>query len=113
MKDAIGRLAHVRKVEVEYRAEVTQAQAQLEKTTMWQYLEGRREYLKKLQADVADAEAGVRKQARAAYQANDKKPHPAITVREATEADCNWGLARRVGCPLVSIARDLSEYLPE
>ena len=112
MDEVIERLARARSIEAKYKAEVDQTTAKLKKIGVWKHLRQQLKYMKTAQANVAKAEKEVRRQARIAYQENDKKPHPAITVREATEVDCNWGLARGVGWPLVSIARDLSGYLP-
>ena len=88
VKDAIARLAYIRIVEAEYKAEIAQAQAELEKSTQWQYLEGRREYLRTVQADVADAEIDVRQMGRIIFfETGDKTPHPAVEIKIYTALD--------------------------
>ena len=92
MKDAITRLAYIRKVEAEYKAEIAQAQAELEKSTQWQYLEGRREYLRTVRVDMADAEIAVRQMSRIIFfETGDKVPHPAVKIKMYTALDYTDG----------------------
>jgi len=82
MKDAIARLAYTRKVEAENRAEVAAAQAELETSGAWIYLEQQRGYLGTARADVADAEAEARKQAMIVFaETGSKEPHPAVKIK--------------------------------
>ena len=113
MDKAIEKLAQARNIEAKCKDEVDQTTIELKKIGVWKRLRRQLKHMKTAQANVAKAEKEVRRQARIAYQENNERPHPAITVREATEADRNWGMAGHVGYPLVSIALDLSEYLPE
>ena len=94
MEKTIQRLAYTRSVEAEYKAEVAAAQAELETSGVWKYLEQQRGYLKTAQADVADAEVEVRRQALAVYlETGDKAPHPAVKVKIYTVLYYNDGEA--------------------
>ena len=82
MENAVKRLAYTRSVEAEYKAEVAAAQAELETSGVWKYLEQQRQYLKTAEADVADAEVEVREQAMAVFaETGSKEPHPAVKIK--------------------------------
>lgn len=88
MKDVIAKLAYTRKVEAEYKAEIAQADAAIKETSEWKYLEQRREYLKTVQADVADAEIKVRKEALDIFaETGNNIPHPAVKIKRYTVLD--------------------------
>lgn len=112
MKDAVARLAYTRIVVAECKALLAEAETELHASPPWKQVEDRRTRLWRAKDKVADAKAEVRKQALAVYkETGDKTPHPAITVREATSTDREWGIAPPDGRPVIHIARDLSEYL--
>ena len=112
MKDLIAKLAYARQIVSEQEATLAAYEAELHTTQPWKQVEDRRTRLRRAKDKVADAKAEVRKQALAVYkETGDKTPHPAITVREATSTDREWGIAPPDGRPIIHIARDLSEYL--
>ncbi len=94
MDKAVARLASIRQIEAECRADIAGAEKALRLTDAWQYLEQQREYLKVTQGDVADATAEVRKYALDIYEATGhKSPHPAVNVKMYTVLDYDGGEA--------------------
>lgn len=85
MNEVVIRLASRRQIETEYKVKIAQAQAALETTDAWQYLEQLRRHLEGARADVGLTTAEVRKQALAIYdETGSKSPHPAVKVKMYT-----------------------------
>ena len=88
MENEIARLAYTRSIEAEYKAKVATAEADIKASGLGIYLRQQQDYLKTAQADVADAEIEVRKQALAIYtKTGNKVPHPTVKVKIYTMLD--------------------------
>lgn len=81
-------LAQLRQEAADAKAAVEDAQAALETTREWTYLENCKDALKARQDALSEAEANVRAVALAEFAANQNKhPHPAITIKMMTRLD--------------------------
>ncbi len=81
-------LAQLRQEVADRKAEIAEAQAELEATYEWENIIGFKRELELSQSMLAEAEANVRAAALAEYAANqDKHPHPAVTIKMMTRLD--------------------------
>lgn len=113
MENSIASLAYIRQIVEERKVLLAEAETELHASLLWQQARDRHEILNRAKDRQAEIETEVCKQALAIYEkTSNKSPHPGITIREATQADREWGIAPPDGQPFVNIARDLSIYLP-
>lgn len=113
-KDAIAQLAYTRRIVAERETQLAEAEMVLHASPLWSRVEDKHESLRRAKNKRAGAKAQAQEIAREAFKSTgNKTPHPAITIKVATALDCTWGIAQRAGQPLITIARDLSKYLPE
>jgi NAD+--asparagine ADP-ribosyltransferase len=87
LDELIQKLAYHRNIEAEYKQEIEDVKAEI-KASYGHILERVESLLGVAKADVADAEADVRKAALATYGENgEKQVHPAVTVKVFTVLD--------------------------